>query len=89
MLTERLPPLAVRLDKDKTESRISPSVIGADSVVPDRPMIVLARDTTTEMRVLVTAPFAEKAEKSVPVKFRITDIGLGEVAAATDHFVLP
>ncbi|PAY10333.1 cytochrome c oxidase accessory protein CcoG [Bradyrhizobium sp. UFLA03-84] len=64
-------------------------VIGADSVTPDRPMIVLARDTTTEMRVLVTAPFDEKAEKSVPVTFRVTDIGLGEVASATDHFVLP
>ncbi|WP_431015646.1 cytochrome c oxidase accessory protein CcoG [Bradyrhizobium pachyrhizi] len=64
-------------------------VIGADSVTPDRPMIVLARDTTTELRVLVTAPFDEKAEKSVPVTFRVTDIGLGEVASATDHFVLP
>src|SRR5579863_2027826 len=64
-------------------------VIGADSVVPDRPMIVLGRDTTTEMRVLVTAPFDEKAEKTVPVKFRVTDIGLGEVASATDHFVTP
>ncbi|MCS3694994.1 cytochrome c oxidase accessory protein FixG [Bradyrhizobium elkanii] len=64
-------------------------VIGADSVTPDRPMIVLARDTTTELRVLVTAPLDERAEKSVPVTFRVTDIGLGEVASATDHFVLP
>ncbi len=64
-------------------------VIGADSVVPDRPMIVLGRDQTTEMRVLVTAPFDEKAEKTVPVKFRVTDIGLGEAASATDHFVTP
>jgi len=64
-------------------------VVGVDSVTPDRPMIVLARDTTTELRVLVTAPFAEKAEKTAPVKFRITDIGLGEVASATDHFVTP
>ncbi|MBP2431768.1 cytochrome c oxidase accessory protein FixG [Bradyrhizobium japonicum] len=64
-------------------------VIGSDSVTPDRPMIVLARDTTTELRVLVTTPFDEKAEKSVPVTFRVTDIGLGEVASATDHFVLP
>jgi polyferredoxin len=64
-------------------------IIGADSVTPDRPMIVLARDTTTELRVLVTAPFNEKVEKTAPVKFRVTDIGLGEVAAATDHFVTP
>jgi len=25
----------------------------------------------------------------MPVKFRITDIGLGEVASATDNFVTP
>jgi hypothetical protein len=25
----------------------------------------------------------------VPVNFRVTDIGLGEVASATDHFVSP
>src|SRR6516164_6240358 len=49
-------------------------VVGADSVTPDRPMIILARDTTTELRVLVTAPFNEKAEKTQAVKFRVTDI---------------
>jgi polyferredoxin len=64
-------------------------IVGADSVTPDRPMIVLGRDSTTELRVLVTTPFDEKAEKTAPVKFRVTDIGLGEVASATDHFVLP
>jgi cytochrome c oxidase accessory protein FixG len=64
-------------------------IVGADSVTPDRPMIVLARDATTELRVLVTAPFDEKAEKTVPVKFRVTDIGLGEATSATDHFVIP
>lgn len=64
-------------------------IVGVDSVTPERPMIVLARDATTELRVLVTAPVDEKAEKTQPVKFRITDIGLGEVASATDHFVTP
>jgi polyferredoxin len=64
-------------------------VVGDDSVTPDRPMIILARDTTTELRVLVTAPSEDNLEKSVPVKFRITDIGLGEVASATDNFVAP
>lgn len=64
-------------------------IVGVDSVTPDRPMIVLARDATTELRVLVTAPVDDKAEKTQPVKFRITDIGLGEVASATDHFVTP
>ncbi len=64
-------------------------VVGADSVTPDRPMIILGRDTTTELRVLVTAPSEDNPEKSIPVKFRITDIGLGEVASTTDNFVSP
>ncbi len=64
-------------------------VVGSDSVTPDRPMIVLGRDTTTELRVLVTAPSEDNPEKSIPVKFRVTDIGLGEVTSATDHFVSP
>ena len=64
-------------------------VVGADSVTPDRPMIVLGRDQTTELRLLVTAPSENNPEKSVPVRFRITDIGLGEVASATDNFVSP
>jgi hypothetical protein len=52
-------------------------------------MIVLGRDQTTELRLLVTAPSDKNTEKSVPVKFRVTDIGLGEVASATDNFVTP
>ena len=64
-------------------------IVGADSVTPDRPMIVLGRDQTTELRVLVTAPAETNTEKSVPVRFRITDIGLGETAVATDNFVTP
>ena len=64
-------------------------VVGVDSVTQDRPMIVLARDATTELRVLVTAPAEQNTEKSVPVRFRITDIGLGETAVATDNFVTP
>jgi len=64
-------------------------VVGADSVTQDRPMIVLGRDQTTELRVLVTAPAENNIEKSVPVRFRITDIGLGETAVATDNFVAP
>ncbi|RZN23741.1 cytochrome c oxidase accessory protein CcoG [Bradyrhizobium sp. Leo121] len=64
-------------------------VVGGDSITPDRPMIVLGRDGTTELRVLVTAPSDRNPEKSIPVKFRVTDIGLGEVASATDNFVAP
>jgi polyferredoxin len=64
-------------------------VVGADSVTPDRPMIVLGRDQTSELRLLVTAPAGNNPDKSVPVRFRVTDIGLGEVASATDNFVTP
>jgi cytochrome c oxidase accessory protein FixG len=64
-------------------------VVGADSVTPDRPMIILGRDQTTELRLLVTAPSERNPEKSIPVRFRVTDIGLGEVASATDNFVSP
>jgi cytochrome c oxidase accessory protein FixG len=64
-------------------------VVGVDSVTPDRPMIVIGRDQTSELRLLVTAPSEDNPEKSIPVKFRVTDIGLGEVASATDHFVAP
>src|SRR5271168_2198354 len=59
-------------------------VVGADSVTPDRPMIVLGRDQTTELRLLVTVPAEGISGKSVPVKFRVTDIGLGEVTSAID-----
>ncbi|MDU6751008.1 MAG: FixG Ig-like domain-containing protein, partial [Bradyrhizobium sp.] len=64
-------------------------VVGADSVTPDRPMIVVGRDQTEELRLLVTAPEENNPEKSIPVKFHVTDIGLGVVAAATDNFVSP
>jgi polyferredoxin len=64
-------------------------VVGTDSVTPDRPMIILGRDQTTELRLLVTAPSENNPEKSIPVRFRVTDIGLGEVASATDNFVAP
>jgi cytochrome c oxidase accessory protein FixG len=64
-------------------------IVGVDSVTPDRPMIVIGRDTTSELRVLVTAPADDNPEKSIPVTFHVTDIGLGEAASATDHFVAP
>ena len=44
-------------------------VVGVDSVTPDRPMIVLGRDQTTELRLLVTAPAESNPEKSIPVRF--------------------
>ncbi len=38
---------------------------------------------------LVTAPAEGNQEKSIPVRFRVTDIGLGEAASTTDNFVAP
>jgi cytochrome c oxidase accessory protein FixG len=64
-------------------------VVGADAVTPDRPQIVIGRDQTTELRLLVTAPEANNPEQSMPVQFHVTDIGLGVVASTTDHFVTP
>ena len=52
-------------------------------------MIVIRRDSTSELRLLVTAPADINPEKSIPVRFHVTDIGLGEVASATDNFVSP
>jgi len=34
-------------------------------------------------------PFNEKMERSSPVIFRVTDIGLGEATSVADHFVMP
>ena len=64
-------------------------VVGVDSLSHDRPMVAVGRDQTTELRLLVTAPSENNPEKSIPVKFRVTDISLGEVALATDNFVAP
>ncbi len=52
-------------------------------------MIVIGRDQTAELRVLVTAAVDDNPAKSIPVKFHVTDIGLGEAASATDNFVAP
>jgi cytochrome c oxidase accessory protein FixG len=64
-------------------------VVGVDSITPDRPNIVVGRDSTTELRVLVTAPATSVTEKSIPLKMRVTDLGLGDVATGTDNFVSP
>ena len=62
--------------------------VSLDSITPDRPMVTLERDATTEVRVVLTAS-SENLAASTPVRFRITDLGLGEIAMATDHFVNP
>ena len=63
-------------------------IVGADSITQDRPMIILSRDSTTELRVLVTAP-AGSLQKSTQVRFIVTDLGFGETAEVTDNFVTP
>lgn len=78
----------IAIDIDGPQNAIV-HVVGADSLTPDRPMIILGRDQTTELRLLVTAPSESNPEKSIPVRFRVTDIGLGEAASATDNFVSP
>ena len=64
-------------------------VVGADSVTQDRPMIILARDTTTELRLLVTAPAENNPAKSVPCISASPTSGSARPPAATDHFVSP
>jgi cytochrome c oxidase accessory protein FixG len=59
-----------------------------DSITPDRPMVTLERDATTEVRVVLIAS-SENLAASTPVRFRVTDLGLGEVAVAADHFINP
>jgi hypothetical protein len=78
--------IAIDIDGPKNATM---HVVGVDSVTPDRPMVVIAKDTTTELRLLVTAPSEDNPEKSILVKFRVTDIGLGEIASASDNFVSP
>jgi hypothetical protein len=41
------------------------------------------------LRLLVTIPAGVQLEKSTEINFVVTDLGLGEKAAAKDHFVLP
>jgi len=64
-------------------------VVGVGSATHDRPTIVVGRDQTRELRVLVTAPSESNPEKSIPVNFHVTDIERGDIATATDHFVSP
>jgi hypothetical protein len=43
-------------------------VVGIDSVTPDRPMIVIGRDQTSELRLLVTAPSGDSAYNLPPIE---------------------
>lgn len=76
----------ISIDVDGPRNAVT-HIVGADSVTPDRPLIVLKRDSTSELRVLVTAPADRNTDPSIPVTFRITDVGLGEAATGADVFV--
>ncbi len=78
----------IAIDVDGISGAVA-QVVGVDSITPHRPAIVLGRDQTTELRVLVTAKPTAELPKSTPLTFRVTDIGLGEAASATDNFVTP
>ncbi len=77
----------VAIDVDGPEG-VQIRTVTQDSITPERPMVTLERDATTEVRVTLTAS-SENLAPSTPVTFRITDLGLGEIATATDHFVNP
>jgi cytochrome c oxidase accessory protein FixG len=62
-------------------------VVGQDTVASGRPQILVGRDRTTELRVLVMAPTF--AARSSPLTMRVTDIASGETAASVDNFVMP
>ncbi len=64
-------------------------VVGWDSLGMPRPVVVVGRDQTEEFRVLVTVPNRDNLDKSTDVTFVVTDLGLGEMASAKDHFILP
>lgn len=64
-------------------------VIGADVATAERPTISIGRDQTLELRVLVTVGPDADLDKSTPVRFQVTDVKSGEVAAANDNFVTP
>jgi len=63
--------------------------VGVDTVFADRPIIEVDRDTTREVRILVTSPPGVKMPESTPVKFRLTESVMGEVVTADDYFKAP
>jgi len=73
------------------DGAVSPTlhVVGVESVTADRPEIVVGRDQSVELRVLVTAQPKEGQPASTALKFIVTDIGTGDIASATDNFMIP
>jgi cytochrome c oxidase accessory protein FixG len=62
-------------------------VVGHDTASSGRSQIVVGRDRTTELRVLVTVPVVSAS--SMPLTMRVTDMASGETATAADNFVMP
>jgi cytochrome c oxidase accessory protein FixG len=62
-------------------------VVGLDSVVEGKPLIPVGPDQGREVRVLVTIAPNKPVDLSTPLTFRVTDVGTGETAVATDHFI--
>ena len=77
---------SVTLDVEGPE-QATVHIVGQDSAASGRPQIVVGRDRTTELRVLVTVPAA--SAKAGPLTMRVTDVETSESASATDNFVLP
>lgn len=63
-------------------------VVGVDTFTQGKPTVVLGRDQTMELRVLVTAA-PDETQKSIPLTFRVKDIASGDVTSTTDNFVMP
>ena len=63
-------------------------VVGVDTFTQGKPTVVLGRDQTMELRVLVTAA-PDESQKSIPLTFRVKDIASGDVTSTTDNFVMP
>jgi hypothetical protein len=52
-----------------------------------RAIVAVGPDQTREVRVLVTVPPDVKLDKSTSVKFTARDVGSGETAIESEHFV--
>ena len=88
LLNKRAFDRTVAIDIDGPEG-VQVQAVSNDSLTPERPTVTLKGDATTEIRLLLTVPSSTELAASSPVRFRITDLGLGEVAMTNDHFLAP
>ena len=64
-------------------------VVNVSATADWRPVVSVDPDTTREVRVLVTVPRASLHAKSTDVILRASDLFVGEVVLAKDHFFAP